>query len=179
MAMFGRARDVSLFRHVNRELINNIVTQQIGYYKYKLEATEDNLYGETPERYFTDPVLLNWLIVRGDQEWAASALGSDFGPDESRTVGFNFLRDDLKDANIVPEVGDIVLYQEAYYGVDSTVANQYWGGKNPDYPNNDSDGTPNPLNPNLQLFGNNVSILVSTYYIPADKVAISPYKERF
>jgi hypothetical protein len=59
------------------------------------------------------------------------------------------------------------------------VANQYWSGKNPDYPNNDSDGKPNPLNPNLQLFGTNLSILVSTYYIPADKAAISPYKERF
>ena len=31
----------------------------------------------------------------------------------------------------------------------------------------------------LEEFGNNVSILVSTYYIPADKVAISPYQERF
>ena len=29
------------------------------------------------------------------------------------------------------EVGDIILYQEGYYGVQSTVANQYWGGKNP------------------------------------------------
>ena len=47
------------------------------------------------------------------------------------------------------------------------------------YPNNNSDGTPNPLNPNLQLFGSNLSILCSTYYIPADKVAISPFKERF
>ena len=28
-------------------------------------------------------------------------------------------------------------------------------------------------------FGENLSILVSTYYIPADKVAISPYQERF
>ena len=48
----------------------------------------------------------------------------------------------------------------------------------PEYPNNDSDGTPNPLNPGLEKFGNNVSVLVSTYYIPADKVAISPYQER-
>ena len=106
------------------------------------------------------------------------SFGGKMSSQSTIEIPLNF-SDDLKDANIVPEVGDIVLYQEAYYGVDSTVANQYWGGKNPDYPNNDSDGTPNPLNPNLQLFGNNVSILVSTYYIPADKVAISPYKERF
>ena len=56
---------------------------------------------------------------------------------------------------------------------------QYWGGKNPAYPNNNSDGTLNPLNPGLEQFGESISILVSTYYIPADKVAISPYKERF
>ena len=70
------------------------------------------------------------------------------------------------------------MFEEGYYGVQSTIANQYWGGKNPEYPNNDSDGTPNPLNPGLEKFGNNVSILVSTYYIPADKVAISPNIER-
>ena len=144
MAIFTGIRDWSLMRHVNRELLGNVITQQAAFYQYKLEETKVNIYGEAAaEKYYNGPFLFNCLI------------------------------------DIVPEVGDIVLYQEAYYGVDSTVANQYWGGKNPDYPNNDSDGTPNPLNPNLQLFGNNVSILVSTYYIPADKVAISPYKERF
>ena len=86
---------------------------------------------------------------------------------------------DLVDVDIVPQVGDIILYETAYYGVQSTIENQYWGGKNPEYPNNDSDGTPNPLNPDLDQFGNSVSIIVSTYYIPADKVALSPYKERF
>ncbi len=30
----------------------------------------------------------------------------------------------------------------------------------------DSDGQPNPLNPGLNEFGNNLSILVGTYYIP-------------
>ena len=63
--------------------------------------------------------------------------------------------------------------------MSQTHSNQYWSGKNPDYPNNNSDGTDNPLNPNLQLFGTNLSILVSTYYISADKPAISPYIERF
>ena len=163
-------------RHVNRELLGNVITQQAAFYQYKLEETKVNIYGEAAaEKYYNGPFLFNCLIDRQDEEYGENEEGIQF----NQPINFYFLRDDLKDANIVPEVGDIVLYQEAYYGVDSTVANQYWGGKNPDYPNNDSDGTPNPLNPNLQLFGNNVSILVSTYYIPADKVAISPYKERF
>ena len=105
--------------------------------------------------------------------------GQGWGKEDEEGIQFNqpsdfyFLRDDLVDADVVPEVGDIILYQEGYYGVQSTVANQYFGGKNPEYPNNI-----NPLNPGLEYFGNNLSILVSTYYIPADKVAISPYQER-
>ena len=176
MAIFTGIRDWSLMRHVNRELLGNVITQQAAFYQFKLEETKVNIYGEAAaEKFYNGPFLFNCLIDRSDEEYGENEEGIQF----NQPINFYFLRDDLKDANIVPEVGDIILYQEAYYGVDGTISNQYWGGKNPDYPNNDSDGTPNPLNPNLQLFGNNVSILVSTYYIPADKVAISPYKERF
>jgi len=174
--MFTKQRDVSLIRHVNRELMGNVVTQQSAFYQFKLEETKVNIYGEAAdEKYYNGPFLFNCFINRQDQSYPENEEGVQF----AQGIDFYFLRDDLVDANVVPNVGDIILYQEGYYGVQSTIANQYWGGKNPAYPNNDSDGTPNPLNPNLELFGNNLSILVSTYYIPADKVAISPYKERF
>ena len=174
--MFTKQRDVSLIRHVNRELMGNVVTQQSAFYQFKLEETKVNIYGEAAaEKYYNGPFLFNCFINRQDQSYPENEEGIQF----TQGIDFYFLRDDLVDTNVVPNVGDIILYQEGYYGVQSTIANQYWGGKNPAYPNNDSDGTPNPLNPNLELFGNNLSILVSTYYIPADKVAISPYKERF
>ncbi len=174
--MFTKQRDVSLIRHVNRELMGNVVTQQSAFYQFKLEETKVNIYGEAAaEKYYNGPFLFNCFINRQDQSYPENEEGIQF----AQGIDFYFLRDDLVDANVVPGVGDIILYQEGYYGVQSTIANQYWGGKNPAYPNNDSDGTPNPLNPNLQLFGTNLSVLVSTYYIPADKVAISPYKERF
>ena len=166
MAMFGRQRDVSLFRHINRELINNIITQQVGYYKYKLGATVDNIYGEAPEKYFTNPVLINCLITRGDQEWMDAAIGNDFGPDETRTVGFNFLRDDLVDADLQSEVGDVIMYNEGYYEVDSIVTNQLFVGKNPNYAYSEG----------LDDFGANMSIICQTHYIPADKLGIT--KER-
>jgi|TARA_B110000444_G_scaffold228067_1_gene233615 hypothetical protein len=176
MAMFARQRDVSLVRHLNREVMGNVITQQCAIYQYKLEETKVNIYGEAAaEKFYNGPFLFNVLINRQDQIYGEDEEGIQF----NQAINFYFLRDDLKDANVVPEIGDIILYQEGYYGVQGTIANQYWSGKNPSYPNNDSDGTPNPLNPNLQLFGTNLSILVSTYYIPADKVAISPYKERF
>ena len=173
--MFARQRDVSLIRHINRELMGNVITQQAAFYQFKLEETKVNIYGEAAEeKYYNGPFLFNCLINRQDQQYPENEEGIQF----QQGIDFYFLRDDLVDANVVPDVGDIMLYQEGYYGVQSVIANQYWSGKNPDYPNNNSDGTDNPLNPNLQLFGTNLSVLVSTYYIPADKVAISPYKER-
>jgi len=176
MAMFARQRDVSLVRHLNREVMGNVITQQCAIYQFKLEETKVNIYGEAAdEKFYNGPFLFNVLISRQDQQYPENEEGIQF----EQSIDFYFLRDDLVDANVVPDVGDIILYQEGYYGVQSTVGNQYWSGKNPDYPNNNSDGTDNPLNPNLQLFGTNLSILVSTYYISADKPAISPYIERF
>ena len=174
--MFARKRDVSLVRHLNREVMGNVITQQCAFYQFKLEETKVNIYGEAAaEKFYNGPFLFNCLINRGDQEYPENDEGVQF----EQSIDFYFLRDDLFDANVVPDVGDMILYQDGYYGVQSTVANQYWSGKNPDYPNNDSDGTPNPLNPDLQLFGTNLSIKISTYYISADKPAISPFKERF
>ena len=176
MAIFTGIRDWSLLRHVNRELLGNVITQQAAFYQFKLEETKVNIYGEAAdEKYYNGPFLFNCLIDRADEEYGENEEGIQF----SQPINFYFLRDDLVDAQVEPEVGDIILYQEGYYGVDGTVANQYFSGKNPDYPNNNSDGTPNPLNPNLDLFGTNLSIICTTYYIPADKVAISPFKERF
>jgi hypothetical protein len=170
MAMFTTQRDMSLVRKLNRELMGNIITQQCSLYQFKLEETKVNLYGEADEEKFYDgPFIFNVLINRENEQYVDNVEGVQFG----QGIQFYFFRDDLVDADVLPRVGDIVLYQEGYYGVQSTVANQYWGGKNPKYPNN-----VNPLNPGLENFGNNLSTLVSTYYIPADKVAISPYRER-
>ena len=168
--MFGGSRDVSLIRKLNRELLGNIITQQAAFYKYKLQETKVNLYGEAAGvKYYDGPFLFNCLINRADQTYPVSELGVNY----QVGITFSFFRDDLVDASVVPEVGDIILYQDAYYGVQSTIINQYFVGKNPDYPNNT-----NPLNPGLEEFGSNISIICDTYYIPADKVAISPYKER-
>ena len=168
--MFGGSRDVSLIRKLNRELLGNIITQQGAFYKYKLQETKVNLYGEAAGvKYYDGPFLFNCLITRANEEFPISEVGIGY----QQGISFAFFRDDLVDAGVQPEVGDIILYQDSYYGVQSTVDNQYFVGKNPSYPNNQ-----NPLNPGLEEFGTNLSIICDTFYIPADKVAISPYRER-
>ena len=169
MALYGGARDISLFQKVNRELMGNIITQQCVYYKLRLNETKVNMYGEAAgARFYKEPVLFNALIERGDQEYPTDDL---LGVGYNGSLDFRFFREDLIDADVVPEVGDIIMYYEGYYEVDSTVGNQYFVGKDPRYPYNT-----NPLNPGLENFGANLSIICKTHYTPADKVQIT--KER-
>ena len=165
MALFGGERDISLFRHVNRELLWDIITQQCADYKFKIEETKVNIYGEAAEeKYYMGPVLFNVLIERQDQQFPETDLGTDF----SWAIDFKFLRDDLVDAEVVPEVGDIILYEEGYYEVDDVITNQLFVGKDPRYPNK-----PNPFENDLDKFGYDVSIICKTHSVPSDKVGIS------
>ena len=191
MALFGQARDISMFRYVNRELMGNIISQQAAFYKLRLNQTNFNMYGEAAEqKYYDGPILLYTLIDLPDQEFPTDDLGVSF----SWKPTFKFLRDDLLDklkdynedtiygANLVPQVGDVILYETSYYEVINTNAAQYFVGKDPDYPNSPQPSNPpgatyplpSPLwNPGLDEFGYNVSIICQTTYVPADKVGIT------
>ena len=168
MALYGTSRDISLFRHINRELLHDIITQQCVYYQFKTSETKVNIYGESAgAKYYTEPVILNMLVDRGDN---TSPTG-DMGVDYDRPMTFKFFRDDLVDANLIPDVGDIIMWYEGYWEVENTNANQLFVGKDPAYPYD-----VNPLNPGLENFGTNLSIMCVCHYVPADKVGIT--KER-
>ena len=180
MALYGGKRDISLFRHLNRELIGDIISQECVYYKLKLAETKVNIYGESAgAKYYYPGVILSCLVQRSPQEYP----DDDFGVQYHQLIDFRFLRDDLLDrakdfnvaydqgdyfgANLVPEVGDIIMYYEGYYEVDDVIGNQYFSGKDPDY-----NYATNPINPGLENFGWDTSIICKTHYTPADKVQI-------
>tara|TARA_R110001592_G_scaffold4777_3_gene26733 strand:- start:4718 stop:5302 length:585 start_codon:yes stop_codon:yes gene_type:complete len=189
MALFGTQRDVSLFRHMSRELMGDIITEQCAFYKYKLEETKINLYGEAAhEKYYMGPVLLNTLVERTDNIYPETDLGTDY----NKEIQFSFLRDDLLGKNedfngegmsytdttaqygadLVPQVGDVIMYNEGYYEVHETIANQYFVGKNPDYPN-DPNPINAPLNGDLSNYGSNISIICKSHYVQADKLGLT------
>jgi hypothetical protein len=168
MALFGTQRDVSLLRHINRELLGDIISQECIYYQFKTEDTKVNIYGEASgAKYYGEPVILNMLVDRGDN----TSPTSDMGVDYDRPMTFKFFADDLVDAKLVPDVGDIIMWYEGYWEVENTNANQLFVGKDPAYPYN-----VNPLNPGLENFGSNLSIMCVCHYVPADRVQIT--KER-
>lgn len=159
MAIFGGKRDIDTFKIVSKELVNDVISQQIGYYKLILQDSKTNLYGESNNKTYLGPVLFNCLIERGDY----SAPVDEFGPDTSRTVNFRLLRDDMIDANVVSEIGDIVLYNELYYEVDNVNNNQLILGKDDQYAYSDG----------LENFGNNYSVVLQCHLTRADKLGIS------
>ena len=168
MALYGQMRDISMFRFVNRELMWNIISQQVVFYKYNVTKTQVNMYGEASTgRYFADPIILFSLIEVGDQTSPVDNFGVEF----KWPATFRFLRDDLVDANLHPEVGDIIMWQEGYWEIDNTNLTQFFVGKDPDYPYLDRAGQ-NPYEDDLAQFGYNVSVICQTHYVPSDKVNI-------
>jgi len=157
--IFGSNRDFGLLTHIGRELLQDIVEQEILYYKLSLEDTESNLYGEALEKSFWNAVKLNCLITRGDQV----VTDDDFGPDLTREASFAFIRQDLVDVNVVPEVGDIVMWHENYYEVDTVTENQLFIGRDTSY----------NLTQYGSQFGSSVSIIVKCHLTRADKVGIA------
>ena len=157
--LFGSNRDFNLLVNINRELVKDIVEQEILYYKLSLEDTIANLYGEALEKSFSDPVKMNCLITRGDQV----ITDDEFGPDLGREASFAFIRQDLVDINMVPEVGDIVMWHEDYYEVDTVRENQLFIGRDKSY-NLASYG---------ENFGSSISIIVDCHLTRADRVGIA------
>lgn len=128
MPLFGGRRDISFMRSMNRELINKWIQQECGIYKLALDETEQNLYGESDGKVYYKPIKCPVLVSRDAQNYN----GDEFGVDYTAAATFAFLRDDLKIVNLLPEVGDIVVWDNEYYELDSLVENQYFTGKNPE-----------------------------------------------
>ena len=169
MALFASSRDASFLRHMNREVMGNVISQQCAFYKYKLVETKINMYGESSGgKFYDDPVLLYSLITVGDNTSPTSDLGVNF----DWPVSFAFLRDDLVDANVHPEVGDIILDRERYYEVYNVNENHIDFGNDDQY----IYGYPNFESSSLNKRGQSLVFEVDAVMTRPVKLNILPYK---
>ena len=162
MALFGGSRDISLFHNLNKELINDIIQTEVAYYKFALEQTKVNVYGEAPGKNFFEPLKIACLINKEDQAWSSDQFGSDV----NQAINFRFLKEELRNINLIPEVGDLILFRNNFFEVDARVENQLILGKDPDY--SMSTGTFN--------FGDSFSITVNTHISRVDKLNLIPLR---
>jgi hypothetical protein len=163
MALFGGSRDISLFHNLNKELINDIIQTEVAYYKFALEQTQANVYGEAPGKNYFEPLKIACLINRNDQTWSSD----DFGSDINQSINLNFLKDELKTINLIPEVGDIILFKNNFYEIDGRTENQLILGRDPDY----------AISTETTDFGDSFSILVSAHISRVEKLNLIPLRE--
>ena len=162
MALFGNRRDINLFKSISRELIHKIIEQEVGYYILDLNKTQSNNYSESigAKKFYSSPTLIKCLIEREDMK----GKYSEYGPNISRVFSFIFLRDDLKIINVVPKIGDIVLWNNDYYELNLINENQIIAGKDPEY---------NYGETYLDNYGDNYSVICKGHYIAGEKLGIN------
>ena len=163
MALFGKSRDISLFHNLNNELLKDIIQTEVAYYKFALEQTNINVYGEAPGKNYYEPIKIACLINREDQSWSSD----DFGSDINQTVGFSFLKNELLNINLIPEVGDLLLFRNNFYEIDSRVENQLIMGRDKDY----------AISKETIDFGESFSISVNTHISRVEKLNLIPLRE--
>jgi hypothetical protein len=162
MTLFGGSRDISLFNTISKELINDIIQTEIAYYKFALEQTKTNVYGEAPQKNYYEPIKIASLIDRSDQNWNSD----EFGPDINQIINFTFLRKEFIDLNLFSDVGDLILFRNNFYEVDGRIENQLVLGRDPDY----------ALSSETTDFGGNLSITLSTHISRVEKLSLVPLR---
>lgn len=160
MALFGKSRDISLFTTLNKELIVDIIDTEVAVFKLSLEQTTTNIYEESDNKIYYAGVKISCLINRSAQQYNFDNPTIDF----SQNIEFQFLRDILKEVEVVIEVGDLIEYNGEYYEIDNVIENQYILGKNPDYASTGEE------------WGANFSIIAQGHLTRRSKLNIEPIR---
>ena len=162
MALFGGSRDIDLFHTLNSELLKDIIQTEVAYYKFALEQTVSNVYGESMGKNYYEPLKIACLIDRDDQSWSSD----DFGSDINQSISFQFLKKELKNINLIPEVGDILLFRNNFYEVDSKIENQLYMGRDPDY----------AISTETVDFGGSFSVIIDAHISRVEKLNLIPLR---
>ena len=163
MALFGKKRDISLFHTINSELIKDIIQTEVAYYKFALEQTNNNVYGESISKNYYEPMKIACLINRDDQVWSSD----NFGPDINQTLTLYFLKNELKTINLIPEIGDIFLFRNNFFEINSKIENQLILGRDSEY----------AISTETIDHGESFSIMVTSHMSRTEKLNLVPLRK--
>jgi hypothetical protein len=124
MPKFISARDVTFFKGIARELVDEVIQNTIVLFKININDTKTNLYGESLDKTWHPGVELYALINKGDQDQTYEGFGSS----TYQSIEFKLDRFMLEEKNVYPEVGDIILFNGSYYELDTANEVQFVGG---------------------------------------------------
>ena len=99
----------------------NFAGMKVGYFKYDLDNTTSNMYGESLEKWYYPPMEIKCLIERGGLTY----VDTEYGSDPSQSITVSIPRANVEQFNFTPEVGDIIVDRDRYYEVTTADAQFY------------------------------------------------------
>lgn len=127
MARFVTNRGFRFINGINYELLDRVIETPVIIYKVAPGETRLNLYGEAVAGSTSYYVGVQVSARVEDQERQSNHEG--FGQDVGQNVNFYFQREKLKDLNILPQHGDIIKWNDAYYEIDNFPGAERFGGQ--------------------------------------------------
>lgn len=111
---FVTARELSFIDGINRELIQEVVGQEVLYYSLMVEGSEVNdIYGEAIRKTWAPPVRVNALVNYDNPSVRSTAIGVD--SDYSLEVYFHSA--ELRERNVEPREGDFLEFGQVHYEI--------------------------------------------------------------
>ena len=127
-------RDVNLITRVTKELVGDkqnskdgLINQEVVIYKPSLQESATNMYGESAggSKVYKDGVQMAALVTADDFDFNTD----EFGPDMRQNATFAILRQSLRDADVRPELGDVIDWNLGHWEVNNMNENQLVGGQ--------------------------------------------------
>ena len=125
MPRFALNRDIKFFESISRELVDAVIETTVVLFKLSIEDISTNIYGESLNKSYYQGTQCSAVIERDD----SSVSYEGFGPDSGQSVEFRFNRFTLKDKSFYPEIGDIIMHNDAYFEIDNVREDQLIGGQ--------------------------------------------------
>ena len=125
MPKFLVGNDLTFFKSIARELVDDVIQVAVVLYKINQYETKVNIYGESVNKTWYPGVEIYALADKEPE----NVQYEGFGPDNTQSITFKFDRHTCEEKGIYPEIGDIVYFDNSYYEIDNTNEIQFVGGQ--------------------------------------------------
>jgi hypothetical protein len=113
--LFIGPEEVDFFNAITKEVIQEIVGQQIIYFAVSDELTKaDDLYGEALKKTVYSPVEMNALVLYQDPQQKMSK----FTMDTIHRIEVYMHQHELEERGITPREGDFVKFGTSFYEIE-------------------------------------------------------------
>lgn len=116
--LFLGPREMDFFNDIAREVNKDIVGQTVRYYSINIAKTMvDELYHESPEKVFENPIVLDARVT-----WQPTEVTTnEFGHDEIRTLEVFVHVRDVITRGVRIMTGDYIAFGETFYEITAAV----------------------------------------------------------